>query len=266
MPHPAKLDPLYETAKQLILDTKNPTISLVQRRMLIGYNRAVNLIQAMEGEIVTPRDQSGCWKMLVGETYDTRNDPYWAGVNGWIWGVHEASAEQAHISVSCFSKRGVGKARNEDAIMLPGLVQQGTVREHGRLDVSAPRYFAIADGVSLGVEPRKASFRLLIHLNELLHGAQTNTSPSELLHRLQKNFAALGDKPQNLGMASTLVGARLVGNTATIFNVGDSRAYLLTDSAKGCQAQLLSRDHNQINDMLDDGEITPEQAENSASI
>ena len=269
MPHPAKLDPLYESAKQLILDTKNPTISLVQRRMLIGYNRAVNLIQAMEGDIVTPRDQSGRWKMRVGETYDTSNDPYWSGVNGWIWRGNETPAEQAHISVRCFSKRGVGKARNEDAIMLPGLVQQGTVREHGFLDLSEPpepRYFAIADGVSLGVEPRKASFRLLARFHGLLHGVETNTSLSELLHRLQKKFAALGDKPESFGMASTLVGARLVGNTATIFNVGDSRAYLLTDSANGCQAKLLSRDHNVLNDMLDDGYITPEQAKNAASI
>ena len=130
MPHPAKLDPLYESAKQLILDTKNPTISLVQRRMLIGYNRAVNLIQAMEGEIVTPRDQSGRWKMLVGETYDPSSDPYWDGVSGWIWDGDETPAEQAHISVSWFSKRGACKARNEDAILLPGFVQQqGTVRE-----------------------------------------------------------------------------------------------------------------------------------------
>ena len=266
MTHPAKLDPLYETAKQLILDTKNPTISLVQRHMLIGYNRAVDLIQAMEGEVVTPQDQSGRWKMLVGETYDTRSDPYWDGVSGWIWGVNETSAEQAHISVCCFSKRGVGKARNEDAILLPGLVQQGTVREHGCLDLSEPRYFAIADGVSQAAEPRMASFRLLNRLKMLLDGVQANTSMSALLHRLQKEYAILGDKPEYFGMASTLVGARLVGNAATIFNVGDSRAYLLTKADNGSQAHLLSRDHSLVSDMLTDGEITPEQAENAASI
>ncbi len=43
---PAKLDPLYETAKQLIFDTKNSTISLAQRRLLINYTRAVGLIEA----------------------------------------------------------------------------------------------------------------------------------------------------------------------------------------------------------------------------
>ena len=69
MTHPAKLDPLYEiTAKQLIFDTKDPTISLVQSRLLINYTRAVGLNEAMEGEIVTAKDASGWRSMLTGET------------------------------------------------------------------------------------------------------------------------------------------------------------------------------------------------------
>ena len=63
-------------------------------------------------------------------------------------------------------------------------------------------------------------------------------------------------------MASTLVGVRLIGNAATIFNVGDSRAYLLNYG----QAQLLSRDHSLLDDMVTEGEITPEQAGSAASI
>ena len=90
----------------------------------------------------------------------------------------------------------------------------------------------------------------------LAHEAQANASISELLQHLQKKFAALGDTPENFGMTSTLVGARLVGNTATIFNVGDSRAYLLTNCedgrANGCQAKLLSRDHNLTSQFIAD--------------
>ena len=55
---------------------------------------------------------------------------------------------------------------------------------------------------------------------------------------------------------------RLFENTVTVFNVGDSRAYLLVDG----QAHLLSRDHSLLNDLIDDGEITAEQAADSASI
>lgn len=61
-------------------------------------------------------------------------------------------------------------------------------------------------------------------------------------------------------------GVRLIENVVTIFNVGDSRAYLLTAGANGCQTRLLSRDHSLLNDMLTEGEITPAQAENAASI
>ena len=176
--------------------------------------------------------------------------------------------KHAHITVNCFSKRGVGKARNDDAIMLLELVKQGTVREHGHLEVSKPQYFAIADGVSSGALPWMASFRLLSRLKLLSDKGQPDTSISELLHHLQKKFADLGDNPEYFGMASTLVGVRLVGNIATIFNVGDSRAYLLTDStsANGRKARLLSRDHDLLNDMLDDGEITSEEARTAASI
>ncbi len=62
------------------------------------------------------------------------------------------------------------------------------------------------------------------------------------------------------------MGVRIAGDTLTIFNVGDSRAYLLTSDTNGSsQARLLSRDHNILNDMLDDGDITRAQSEQSTS-
>ena len=51
-------------------------------------------------------------------------------------------------------------------------------------------------------------------------------------------------------MASSLVGVRIVGNAVTIFNVGDSRAYLLTSGVNGGPVHILSRDHSLLNDML----------------
>ena len=88
-----------------------------------------------------------------------------------------------------------------------------------------------------------------------------------MLCDIQKEYARLGAHRSNyFGMASTLVGVTFDGNKATIFNVGDSRAYLLTMGAKGCQAQLLTRDHNQLNDLLDSDEITQAQALSAASL
>lgn len=68
MDHPAKQDPLFETVKQLVIETKNPSVSHAQRRFKLGYSRANGLLEAMEGEIVTAKDASGWRSMLTGET------------------------------------------------------------------------------------------------------------------------------------------------------------------------------------------------------
>ena len=41
-------DPLYDQAVQVVLQTRRPSISLVQRHLRIGYNRAARLIEQME--------------------------------------------------------------------------------------------------------------------------------------------------------------------------------------------------------------------------
>ncbi len=150
-------------------------------------------------------------------------------------------------------------------MLLDGRVHQGRVREHGEVDTSQPCYFAVADGVSSGALPRTASRRLLELLQISLATAPVNASLSALLRQLQKDYVALGANAALYGMASTLVGVRLIGNVATIFNVGDSRAYLLSRGANGLQASLLSRDHSFVNDLVDEGEITQEQSEDAAS-
>jgi serine/threonine protein phosphatase PrpC len=169
------------------------------------------------------------------------------------------------VSFTAFCQRGTGKANNEDAVLLNGQVHQGRVREHGEVDTALPCYFAVADGVSISTQPRVASRRLLELLHTRLETAHATASLTALLHQVQQEFVALSANPDLLGMATTLVGLRIVDSTVTIFNVGDSRAYLLTSGASVPQARLLSRDHSMINDMIDDGEITPEQSENAAS-
>lgn len=169
------------------------------------------------------------------------------------------------MSLNCFSQRGTGKPHNEDAVLLNTHVRQGSIRESGEVDASESCYFAVADGISSGSRPRMASRRLLAILQSHLVAASATTALSPLLHQVQKDYAALGASVECRGMASTLVGVRLVGRTATIFNVGDSRAYVLASEIDGCRARLLSRDHNVLNDMLAGGDITPEQAANAAS-
>ena len=53
-------DPLYDQAVEIVLRTRRPSISLVQRHLRIGYNRAARLIEQMEHSgLVSPMQANG---------------------------------------------------------------------------------------------------------------------------------------------------------------------------------------------------------------
>lgn len=64
----AKQDLHFEAVKQMVIETCTPSISLVQRTFRINYSRAANMLEAMEGDVVTPKDERGMRRMLTGET------------------------------------------------------------------------------------------------------------------------------------------------------------------------------------------------------
>lgn len=52
-----ELDEKYEEAVQMVLETRQPSISMLQRRLRVGYNRAARMIEVMEKQgIVSPSD------------------------------------------------------------------------------------------------------------------------------------------------------------------------------------------------------------------
>jgi len=51
-------DPLYKDAVQIVLETKKTSISFIQRKLRIGYNRAANIIEAMETNGILSEQQS----------------------------------------------------------------------------------------------------------------------------------------------------------------------------------------------------------------
>ncbi|OGS90466.1 MAG: cell division protein FtsK [Gallionellales bacterium GWA2_60_18] len=54
----AEADPLYDQAVEIVLKTRRPSISLVQRHLRIGYNRAARLIEQMEAAGIVSAMQS----------------------------------------------------------------------------------------------------------------------------------------------------------------------------------------------------------------
>ncbi|MBN1283328.1 MAG: DNA translocase FtsK [Proteobacteria bacterium] len=60
-------DELYDQAVRLVAETKQASISMVQRRLRIGYNRAARMIERMEAEgVVGPADGSRPRQVLAG--------------------------------------------------------------------------------------------------------------------------------------------------------------------------------------------------------
>ena len=61
-------DPMYDQAVEVVLKTRRPSISLVQRHLRIGYNRAARLIEQMErAGLVSAMNGAGGREVLVPE-------------------------------------------------------------------------------------------------------------------------------------------------------------------------------------------------------
>ena len=62
----AEQDPMYDQAVQIVLQDRKPTISYVQRKLGIGYNRSANLLEQMEkAGLVSALTSSGKRDVLV---------------------------------------------------------------------------------------------------------------------------------------------------------------------------------------------------------
>ena len=62
----AEQDPLYDEAVGIVVKERKPSISYVQRRLKIGYNRAARLIEAMEAAgLVGPLQSNGAREVLA---------------------------------------------------------------------------------------------------------------------------------------------------------------------------------------------------------
>ena len=60
-----ELDELFEEAKKIILTEQRTSISYLQRRLQIGYNRAANIIEQMERMgILSPPNAKGQREIL----------------------------------------------------------------------------------------------------------------------------------------------------------------------------------------------------------
>ena len=59
-------DPMYDQAVEIVLKNRRPSISLVQRHLRIGYNRAARMIEAMEqAGLISQANATGAREVLA---------------------------------------------------------------------------------------------------------------------------------------------------------------------------------------------------------
>lgn len=62
----AESDPLYDQAVQIVIESRKASISFIQRRLKIGYNRAARMVEDMEAAgLVSPVQSNGNREVLV---------------------------------------------------------------------------------------------------------------------------------------------------------------------------------------------------------
>jgi S-DNA-T family DNA segregation ATPase FtsK/SpoIIIE len=65
----AEQDPLYDQAVNIVIETRRASISGVQRRLKIGYNRAARMVESMEqAGLVGPLQPNGTREILAPAT------------------------------------------------------------------------------------------------------------------------------------------------------------------------------------------------------
>ena len=134
----------------------------------------------------------------------------------------------------------------------------GCVREHNEDSlIVKPPLFVVADGMgghAAGEVASEIAVRTVEHYAPEHPDAEALGEAVELANRAIINAALTGKGRE--GMGTTCTAAMLEGSRLVIAQVGDSRAYLLHAG----KLMQITRDHSLMADMIDAGQITPEEA------
>jgi protein phosphatase len=181
----------------------------------------------------------------------------------------------APVRVSVFGKTDLGRTRdhNEDTFLVADLSSGNAsllpeVREH----VIGPRgsLFMVADGMGGAAAGELASEMAadLIYRHLSTAWAQDeDASPARFAFRMkeavelanQQIYGYAREHPEVRGMGTTVTAAGVFGEDLYLTQIGDSRGYLVRDG----NAIQLTRDQSLMQRLVDAGELTEEEAEQS---
>jgi PPM family protein phosphatase len=162
--------------------------------------------------------------------------------------------EVAGLQVVGLTNRGLERARNEDSYFasaesdLALLVVADGMGGHRAGNVASA--IAVATAEQIWSELDRTKLPSVKKARELVNTLLSEANGSILTEA--------ENEADRRGMGTTLTAALLCGNRLTIGHVGDSRAYKVVDG----QISLLTRDHSLIGQMIEEGRLKPEDAEN----
>ena len=158
-----------------------------------------------------------------------------------------------------------------------GLTDTGKVREHNEDSIALDGdigLFVLADGmggynagevasgiavnvVSNGLMPELRSGRELSKIDVQSGLTHAALLLSQQIASANKGiYEAAQARPECAGMGTTIVTAVFFGNRVSIGHIGDSRCYRL----RGDKFEQLTHDHSLLQEQIDSGQLTPEQA------
>jgi serine/threonine protein phosphatase PrpC len=163
------------------------------------------------------------------------------------------AVERAHLHVAVMSHPGMSGKNNEDRYSVSAY-QIGTAHP-------IPSILAIvADGIGGHRAGEIAAEIAVEKISQAIAAADgqqpIGTLASALTQASQAIFEQAEYNPDQQGMGSTCACAWIIADRLYIANVGDSRVYLLRDRT----IRQLTIDHTWIQEAIDHGVITPEEA------
>ena len=164
--------------------------------------------------------------------------------------------ERAHLFVAAQSHKGMKKGKNNEDCYAISSYRLGE-------DNPAPALFAIiADGVGGHLAGEVAAEMVVDYVSQAIAESDAQ-EPVETIRQAvvgaSKAVSGLAAKDEKkFGMGATCVCAWIIDDRLYTGAVGDSRLYLM----RGAIIQQLTTDHTWIQEALDKGILTPEQARN----
>ena len=162
------------------------------------------------------------------------------------------------IAVQSDAQTHPGRKRqnNEDFVTCFEPEDQSDLNNSGRL-------YIVADGVGGASRGERASqYATQKVLYEYYRHPEMEVGErlARLIQQAGNEIHAFAENsPRFMRMATTMVAAVIKGNTLTVANVGDSRAYLIRDGV----VQQITRDHSLVGEMVRDGVMNEQEAKRS---